>query len=109
MGIRQVFGILVCSVQAVVAADYYFQTRDAGLQWGELSSARYAEIVRLRYSKEGWALAALPQETGAQPADNSALAQKRGADLTGEATQGQNSAEDPARICVRRGTERICQ
>lgn len=31
MGLKKAVGILLCSTQAVIGADYYIQTRDAGL------------------------------------------------------------------------------
>lgn len=96
MAIRKAVGIVVLTVQAVVGADYYMQTRDAGLQWGELSAADYQRIIQLRFAKSrggGEQLALSEFSTPAQSLDRAE-----------DATEAEET-----KICVRRGTTRHCQ
>ncbi|MBY6140704.1 hypothetical protein KUV26_14765 [Leisingera daeponensis] len=51
MGLKKAMGILMVSTQAVIGADYYFQTRDAGLGWGDLSATDYGTIVQERLAR----------------------------------------------------------
>lgn len=96
VGIRKAIGILVLTVQVVVGADYYMQTRDAGLHWGELSAADYSRIIQHRYAKAQGAPGSLAVSDLADPAQPPIQAAE--ADLAEE-----------AQICVRRGTAMSCQ
>ncbi|MEP2718320.1 hypothetical protein [Pseudophaeobacter sp.] len=101
MVIRKVIGILFLSVQAVVGADYYFQTRDAGLQWGEMSAADYAQIIQRRFDK---AHKASEHGVGEQ------VALGGGTQLAQPSYREDESQESQAaKICVRRGTALNCQ
>ena len=50
MGLKRALGILVFSTQSVIGADYYIQTRDAGLRWGDLSTNDYRAIIQHRFA-----------------------------------------------------------
>lgn len=65
MGLKKAMGILVFSTQAVIGADYYFQTRDAGLNWGDLSATDYGTIVQERFAR-----ARAAKERAAQAGDS---------------------------------------
>ncbi|MGR3760127.1 hypothetical protein ACUXV3_08325 [Roseobacteraceae bacterium NS-SX3] len=106
MGIRKAAGILVLSVQPVVSADFYFQTRDAGLGPGELSVREYAAIVHERFARVRAERAA-----AAQPADTMGTIRKLGKRIGTAFTGAEEVAgteEAPARVCVRRGTTLDC-
>lgn len=102
MGISKAIGILALSVQAVVGADYYIQTRDAGMRWGELSAADYSVIIQDRFAKaHGTAKSQMPKP---QRPDTLASAQP----LPVSPVSAEEAAQ-PAPICVRRGTTLDCQ
>ncbi|MEW2912445.1 hypothetical protein [Leisingera sp. JC11] len=95
MGLKKAMGILVFSTQAVIGADYYFQTRDAGLGWGDLSATDYGTIVQERLAR-----ARTAREQAA----------RRGQDTGGWdrlAALG-NGADGDQPVCVRRGSEAGC-
>lgn len=95
MFFRKAFGILFLCVQATIGTDYYIQTRDAGLHWGELSSAEYVGIVRARYGASAAPLAEdRPIFVKADP-------------VTADETVALNQ-EVPTQVCVGRGTQREC-
>ncbi len=85
------------SVQAVIGADYFFQTRDAGLTWGELSAADYAHIIRQRFARAHGAGADFAQNNTVMTVPARALPRPAAPE------------EAQAQICVRRGTELACQ
>lgn len=102
MGLRKTVGILVFSVQAVIGADYYFQTRDAGLSWGELSAAEYSQIVQARFDRS---------QTGLGREERAPLLLSNvapGVSGHGHGLVQQAEETEPA-ICVRRGTTLDCQ
>lgn len=107
MGLKKAAGILICSTQAVIGADYYIQTRDAGLGWGDLSATDYSTIVQDRFAR---ARAAKAAEGEGTTWDDVA---SYGKSLLG---RGEQLAEAPAAaqeepinpICVRRGTTADC-
>lgn len=102
MGISKAIGILALSVQAVVGADYYMQTRDAGLRWGELSAADYSVIIQNRFARaRGAAESQIPKT---QRPDTLASALP----LPVSPVSAEEAAQ-PVPICVRRGTILDCQ
>ncbi|MFW8596066.1 hypothetical protein [Cribrihabitans neustonicus] len=98
MALRKAIGIVVFAAQSVVAADYFIQTRDAGLVWGELSSADYAAIVRARFAggaAGSHSLAELASGVGRE-------------EPISAADPGGNSKGEAPGICIRRGTALQC-
>ncbi|UWQ79658.1 hypothetical protein K3725_01205 [Leisingera sp. S132] len=113
MALKKAIGILVFSIQGVVGYDYYIQTRDAGLNWGDLSATDYGTIVqdrvaRSRAARDSAALDA-PQDSQslwqtASSYGKSLLgggAQVAQADTAGDAGEAQS-------VCIRRGNVADC-
>lgn len=109
MGLRKAMGILVFSTQAVIGYDYYIQTRDANLGWGDLSATDYGTIVQERFAR-------------ARAQDATRLADGGGTSVWGEAASygkrlfsgGEQVAEAPGAeeapppVCIRRGNVADC-
>mgnify|MGYP001627857403 CR=1 FL=1 len=129
MGLKKALGILVFSTQAVIGYDYYIQTRDAGLRWGELSAADYSTILQDRYARARAAkaaarLAAPPAGEGETIWAAAASYGKRlfsGGEQVAEAQGGEEAEPGPESVrvnkglgagnggtCVRRGTALEC-
>ncbi|KIC12126.1 hypothetical protein RA19_02425 [Leisingera sp. ANG-M1] len=107
MGLKKAVGIVVFCIQGVIGADYYFQTRDAGLGWGQLSSADYAAIVRERITRVRAERAGLNAGAENSVWGEAASYGKRllsGGQQVAEAQE----PEAPKPICVRRGNVSDC-
>ena len=123
MGLKKALGILVFSTQAVIGYDYYIQTRDAGLRWGELSAAGYSTILqdrfaRARAAKEAARLAADPSESETVWGKAASYGKRlfSGGEEVAEAQGGEDAAAVQVNkglgagggACVRRGTALEC-
>ncbi|KIC17056.1 MULTISPECIES: hypothetical protein [unclassified Leisingera] len=95
MGLKKAMGILVFSTQAVIGADYYFQTRDAGLGWGDLSATDYGTIVQERFAR-----ARTAKEHAARSGGDAGSWDRLAA--LGSSTSG----DQP--VCIRRSNEAEC-
>lgn len=109
MGLRKTMGILVFSTQAVIGYDYYIQTRDANLRWGDLSATDYGTILQERFAR-------------ARAEDAARLAGGGGTSIWGEAAiygkrlftggeqvaEAQSGEEAPPPVCIRRGNVADC-
>lgn len=109
MGLKKAVGILLCSTQAVIGADYYIQTRDAGLGWGDLSATDYGTIVEKRFAR------VRAERAAAGPGDAEGVwgeVSRYGQSLLGRGEQLAEAPpaeeEQPKPICVRRGTVTDC-
>ncbi|MEX0302753.1 MAG: hypothetical protein AB3N24_10050 [Leisingera sp.] len=114
MGLKKAVGILVFCTQGVIGADYYIQTRDAGLNWGDLSATDYSTIVQDRFARararEAAGLAAAP---GGAAEDGQSIwseAASYGKSLFsgGEQLAAVQEPEEPQPICIRRGNVPDC-
>ncbi|WP_264210654.1 hypothetical protein [Leisingera thetidis] len=115
MGLKKAAGILVFSVQAVIGADYYFQTRDAGLNWGDLSATDYGTIVQDRFARARAARAdggsaGLPETAAGGGTVWSEAASYGRRLLTGgeQVAEAQSGEEAPQPVCIRRGNVADC-
>lgn len=109
MGLKKAVGILLCSTQAVIGADYYIQTRDAGLGWGDLSATDYGTIVQDRFVRARTAKAARGDAATSLWGDVASYGKSLlgGGEQLAEA-QSPPQEEAPAPVCVRRGTVADC-
>ncbi|MDC0660803.1 hypothetical protein N6L27_22585 [Leisingera sp. SS27] len=113
MALKKAMGILVFSIQGVVGYDYYIQTRDAGLNWGDLSATDYGTIVqeriaRSRAVRDSAALDA-PQDGQSlwQTASSYGKSLLGGGDQVAQAdTAGDAGEAQP--VCIRRGNVADC-
>ncbi|OED48348.1 hypothetical protein AB838_10475 [Rhodobacteraceae bacterium (ex Bugula neritina AB1)] len=112
MGLKKAMGILVFSTQAVIGADYYFQTRDAGLHWGDLSATDYGTIVQDRFARARTAKERARRygQDSSQPAWQKVSSS--GSSLLGGGEQvastASNAAAEQQPVCVRRGNIAEC-
>ena len=114
MGLKKAVGIVVFCTQGVVGADYYFQTRDAGLGWGQLSGAQYAEIVRERISRvraerAGLHAGQVPESAaGGSTVWGEMASYGKSLFSGGEQVAEAQQPEAPQPICIRRGNVADC-
>ena len=109
MGLKKAASILLCSTQVVVGADYYIQTRDSGLGWGDLSATDYGTIVQDRFARARAARAARGDGDSSAWEDVASY----GKSLLGRSEQLAEAQpapqeEVPTPVCVRRGTVADC-
>jgi len=113
MSIRKTLGILVFSIQAVVAVDYNMQSQKAGLGPGELSMKDYAAIVQKRYETEPADRIATVGQRDRIWQQAAGLGSAIGARFPGAAdvADADVAAQEqaPASVCIRRGTTLDCQ
>ncbi|WP_291726474.1 hypothetical protein [Leisingera sp. F5] len=113
MGLKKAMGILVFSTQAVIGYDYYIQTRDAGLNWGDLSATDYSTILqdrftRARAAKEATSLAGLAAGEGQSVWGEAASYGKSLLSGGEQIADAQNSEDAPQPVCIRRGNVADC-
>ncbi|NSY40824.1 hypothetical protein [Leisingera sp. ANG59] len=113
MGLKKAMGILVFSIQGVVGYDYYIQTRDAGLNWGDLSATDYGTIVqdRIARARAGRDSAGLNAHEGSESVWGEVASYGRsllgGGDQMAQAETGE-AAGGSQPDCIRRGNVADC-
>jgi len=116
VGLKKAMGILVFSTQGVIGADYYIQTRDAGLNWGDLSATDYGTIVqdrfaRARAAKQAASRTGLPAAAAEDGQTVWSEAASYGKSLFSggeQVAEAQGGEEAPQPICIRRGNVADC-
>jgi hypothetical protein len=114
MGLKKAFGILVLSTQSVIGADYYIQTRDAGLRWGDLSTNDYRAIIQHRFARARTAKVRAVQagepasawRSFAEPGGSIAAAPGGPRQMAGAGTAA--APDGPPPVCIRRGNVANC-
>ena len=113
MAFKKSVGILVLATQVVIGADYYIQTRDAGLRWGDLSATDYGTILQDRFARARAAKALAAQHAQTAEGEAQPLWQavtEMGSSLFAEGAQlaEADTDEAPKPICIRRGNVADC-
>ncbi|KIC37017.1 hypothetical protein [Leisingera sp. ANG-M7] len=113
MALKKAIGILVFSIQGVVGYDYYIQTRDAGLNWGDLSATDYGTIVQERIARvrAGRDRAAIDAPQDGQTLWGEVASYGRnllgGSDQVAQAGTAEGTGEAQP-VCIRRGNVADC-